>query len=85
MFNWIERRRRNREATGERISNSEKDMYKSVWGKAGRSVGILLAKLTGRKEVATMAERTGEEYGNRVAKDMDWRIASRNEREASEK
>jgi hypothetical protein len=54
-------------------------MYKSWWGQAARIVGVFIAKITGRPEASTIAEKTGEKYGERVAKDMDRRISERNE------
>jgi hypothetical protein len=80
MVNWLDRlrmRRRERVATGEPLTEDEREHLKSTWGKVGRAVGDVLARATGRSEAREIAEKTGEQYGKRVAKDMDWRIAER--------
>ncbi len=78
MANWVDKWRSKREAriaTGEPLTQHERDFYKGSWGAAGRVIGVLLAKLTGRSEAQTIAERTGEKVGERVAIDTDRRIA----------
>jgi hypothetical protein len=80
MANWIEKWRRNREArlaSGQPLTEAERDYYKSAWGKAGRVVGKILEKTTGRREATRIAEKSGERVGEQVAKHTDWRIAER--------
>jgi hypothetical protein len=80
MANWLEKLRAKREvrvSTGKPLSDTERDRYKTAWGKMARTVGVVLAKITGRREASTIAEQTGQKYGEHVAKELDRRIAER--------
>jgi hypothetical protein len=88
MANWLEKLRTKREvrvSAGQPLSDAERDRYRKAWGKTARAVGVMIAKMTGRKEARTIAERTGETYGEHVAKQMDRRIAERNRFETPDK
>jgi hypothetical protein len=80
MANWLEKLRAKREvrvSTGKPLSDAERDRYRTAWGKVARAVGDVIAQFTGRREARTIAEQTGQKYGEHVAKDLDRRIAER--------
>ena len=81
MVNWFQKQLRKREARvqkGEPLSPAERDLYKKTWAKAGRVVGLLVERATGRRQVSTITEKTAEKYGEHVAKRIDRAIAERN-------
>lgn len=81
MANWLEKLQAKREArvdTGRPLSDLERDRYKTAWGNAARVIGVVLAKITGRREATKVAKETGERYGQHVAKELDRRVAERN-------
>jgi hypothetical protein len=86
MANWLDRQRRTREKrveSGKPLTDAETDMYKTWWGQTAKVVGVLIAKMTGRPEASTIAKKTGEKYGEHVAKDLNRRIAERDENASS--
>ncbi len=85
MANWLEKLQARREArvnTGRPLSDAERDRYKTAWANALRVIGVVVAKITGRREAAKVAEKTGERYGQHVAKELDRRVAERNKRKS---
>jgi hypothetical protein len=80
MANWIDKWRMKREqriAAGEPLTAAEHEMYRGGWAKAGRLVGTLIARRTGRRDAPDVAERTAAKVGEFLARRMDQRIAER--------